>query len=63
MGILKLGDKGLVKIFIEVPVIILHGLVGWGCIIHRLHFCKEVKPTSPTSILDMTLNNLIEMLQ
>ena len=32
--------------------------VGWGCRIHQLHFCRWVRP-SPTSVLDMTLNNLI----
>ena len=35
-----------------------HCLVVWGCRIHRLHLCRGVKP-SPTSILDMTLNNLM----
>ena len=38
--------------------------VGWGWRIHRLHLCKEVKKT-PTSVLNMTLNDLIvpEMLE
>ena len=32
--------------------------VSWGCEIHWLHLCRGSK-TSLTSILDMTLNNLI----
>ena len=37
--------------------------VGWGCRIHRLHFCRGVKPHPPTSVLDMTLNNLMVRFQ
>ena len=33
--------------------------VGWGCTIHGLHLCREVKP-STMSVLDMTLNFLME---
>ena len=33
----------------------LGGPVGWGCRIHWLHLCKEIRP-SPMSILIMTLN-------
>ena len=31
--------------------------VGWGCRIHRLLLCRGVR-LPPTSVLDMTLNNL-----
>ena len=34
--------------------------VGWGCKIHWLHLCRGVNPP-PTSVLDMTLNNLMEL--
>ena len=38
--------------------------VGWICRIHRLHLCRGVRPPPPlTSVLDMTLNNLIARLQ
>ena len=35
--------------------------VGWGCIIHRMHLCRWVRPSphSSTSVMDMTLNNLM----
>ena len=33
--------------------------VGWGCRIHRLLLCRGVRPPPPTSVLDMTLNNLM----
>ena len=33
--------------------------VGLGCRIHWLHFCREVRPPPITSVLDMTLNNLM----
>ena len=37
---------------------------GWGCRIHRLHLCRGVRThPPPTSILDMTLNNLMVRLQ
>ena len=36
---------------------------GWGCWIHQLHLCRGVKPATPTSILVMTLSNLIMTLQ
>ena len=37
--------------------------VGWGCLIHPLHLCREVRPLPPTSVLDMTLSILIVRLQ
>ena len=37
-------------------------LVGWECRIHRLLLCKWSK-TPPTSVLDMTLNNLMVSFQ
>ena len=38
--------------------------VGWGCKIHRLLRCRGVRPpTPPTSVLDMTLNNLMVRFQ
>ena len=33
-------------------------LPSWGCRIHRLHLCSGVRLT-PTSVQDMTLNNLM----
>ena len=40
------------------------GQVGWGCRIHKLHLCTGVKPpATTTSVLDMTLNNLMVRLQ
>ena len=36
--------------------------VGWGCRIHRLLLCRGVRPFL-TSVLDMTLNNLMVRLQ
>ena len=36
--------------------------VGWGCRIHRLLLCRGVRPP-PTSVLDMTLNNLMVRFQ
>ena len=33
--------------------------VGWGCRIHRLLLCREVRPLSSTSVLDMILNSLM----
>ena len=36
--------------------------VSWGCRIHRLHLCRGVRPR-PTSVLDMTLNNLMVRFQ
>ena len=35
--------------------------VGWGCRIHRLLLCRGVRP--PTSVRDMTLNNLMVRFQ
>ena len=37
----------------------LHGPVNHGYRIHRLHLCKKVRPSLPTSLLDMTLRNLM----
>ena len=37
--------------------------VGWGCRIHRLLLCRGVRPPPPTSVLDMTLNNLMVRFQ
>ena len=39
-----------------------HCPVGWGCRIHRLHLCRGVRPPL-TSVLDMTLNNLMVRFQ
>ena len=36
--------------------------VGWDCRIHRLLLCRGVTPP-PTSVLDMTLNNLMVRFQ
>ena len=36
-----------------------HFPVGWGCRIHRLHLWRGVRPPPPTSVLDMTLSNLM----
>ena len=38
--------------------------VGWDCrIVHQLHLCRGVRPPPQTSVLDMTLNNLMERFQ
>ena len=37
--------------------------VGWGCRIHRLLLCRGVRAPPQTSILDMTLNNLMMRFQ
>ena len=37
--------------------------VGWGCRIHRLLLCRKVRPPPTTSVLDMTLNNLMVRFQ
>ena len=37
--------------------------VGWGCGIYRLHLCRRVKLHHQTSVLDMTLNNLMVRFQ
>ena len=39
--------------------------VGWGCRIHWLHICREVRPPpkKKTSVLVMTLNNLMVRFQ
>ena len=36
--------------------------VSWGCRIHWLHLCRGVRPPI-TSVLDMTLNNLMVRFQ
>ena len=36
--------------------------VSWGCRIHWLHLCRGVRPHQ-TSVLDMTLNNLMVRFQ
>ena len=36
--------------------------VGWNCRIHRLHLCRRIR-TTPISVLDMTLNNLMVRFQ
>ena len=33
--------------------------VDWGCRIHQLLLCRGLRPPPPTSVLDMTLNNLM----
>ena len=38
------------------------GPVSWGCRIHRLHFCRGVRPHS-NEYPDMTLNNLMVRFQ
>ena len=38
-------------------------LVSWGCRIHWLHLCRGVRPPPLTSVLDMTLNNLMVRFQ
>ena len=47
--------------------VILHNtsfcLFGWSCRIHWLHLCRGVRPPRPTSVLDMTLNNLMVRLK
>ena len=40
----------------------MRGRVDWSCRIHRLHLCRGVRPP-PTSVQDMTLNNLIVRFQ
>ena len=37
--------------------------VSWGCRIHWLPLCRGVWPPPPTSVLDMTLNNLMVRFQ
>ena len=38
-------------------------LDGWGCRIYRLHLCSRVRHSSPTIVLEMTLNHLMVRLQ
>ena len=46
--------------FFYKEIISLYRQVGWlGCRIHRLHLCRGVRPPPPTSVLDMTRNNLL----
>ena len=40
-----------------------NSLVSWGCRMRRLHFCRRVRHPRPTSVLDMTPNNLMVKLQ
>ena len=35
------------------------GSVGWDCRIHWLHLCRRLRPHSPMSVLNMTLNSLM----
>ena len=44
-----------IYIYIYIYVQIKDGPFDWGCRIHRLYWSKM----SPTSVLDMTLNNLM----
>ena len=37
--------------------------VGWGCGIYQLHLCRGVRQPPPTSVLNMTLNNLMVSFQ
>ena len=37
--------------------------VGWGCRIHRLFLCRRVRHPPLTSVLDITLNNLMVRFQ
>ena len=37
--------------------------VGWGCRIHRLLLCRGIRHPPSTSVLDMTLNNLMVRFQ
>ena len=43
---------------VRLPQRVSRGPFGWRCKIHRLHLSREDK-TLPTSVLDMTLNNLM----
>ena len=43
-------------------ILLVYRPVGCGCRIHRLNFCRGV-PLPPTSVLDMTLNNLMVRFQ
>ena len=38
-------------------------LISWGCWINRLDICRGVRHPPPTSVIDMTLKNLIVTLQ
>ena len=37
--------------------------IGWGCRIHQLLLCREVRPPPPMSVLIMILNNLMMRFQ
>ena len=44
------------------------GPISWGCRIHRLFLCRRVRPPhththTPTSVLDIALNDLIVRFQ
>ncbi len=41
----------------------IYCLVGWGCKIHRLLHWRRVRPHPTTSVLDMTLNNMMVRFQ
>ena len=41
----------------------MYSPVNWGCKIHQLHLCRGLRPSPPTSVLHMTLNNLLPRLQ
>ena len=53
--IFSLGNKGSCKKSYSCPV-------SWGCRIHWRHLCRGVNPPI-TSVLDMTLNNLMVRFQ
>ena len=52
------------KFIFSTPLILVRPCpVGWGCRIHWLHLCRGVRPPPQTSVLDMTLNNLMVRFQ
>ena len=51
-----------IYIYIYIYLLFSSCPVSWGCRIHRLHFCRGGKAPS-TSVLDMTLNNLMVRFQ
>ena len=59
---IKMTNNGWYAIKPKQPTIALCP-VDWGCRIHRLLLCRGVRPHPPTSVLDMTLNNLMVRFQ
>ena len=56
----KREDINLIEL--PLPLTQVYCPVGWGCKIHWLHLCRGVRPPL-TSVLYMTLNNLIVRFQ